>query len=112
FDRTPRLTKPLSFDLLPGPAIQFFCETRKSLTEHLTYQRKAALSIGGTVLRNAAFFAFILFTASAALVQVVASNDAAKKLQALFEEDWQWNLKEFPENATLLGDNRYNNLLT
>ena len=63
-------------------------------------------------MRNLSIFAFILFTASAALAQVVSTNDSAKKLRALFDEDWQWSLKEFPENATLLGDNRYNNLLT
>ena len=64
------------------------------------------------MIRNSALLTFILFTASAVLAQVVASNDTVKKLQALFEEDWQWNLKEFPEGATMFGDNRYNNLLT
>jgi uncharacterized protein (DUF885 family) len=64
------------------------------------------------VIRNSALLAFVLFTASAVLAQVVASNDTVKKLQALFEEDWQWNLKEFPEGATMFGDNRYNNRLT
>ena len=64
------------------------------------------------MIRNSALLAIILFTASAVLAQVVASNDTVKKLYALFEEDWQWNLKEFPEGATMLGDNRYNNLLT
>lgn len=64
------------------------------------------------MIRNSALLAFILFTASAVLAQVIASNDTVKKLYALFEEDWQWNLKEFPEGATMFGDNRYNNLLT
>jgi uncharacterized protein (DUF885 family) len=64
------------------------------------------------MIRNAAFFTFILFTASTVLAQVVISSDAGKKLHALFDEDWQWNLKEFPEGATLFGDNRYNDRLT
>ncbi len=64
------------------------------------------------MIRNSALLACLLFTASALLAQVVTSNDTVKKLQALFEEDWQWNLKEFPEGATMFGDNRYNNLLT
>jgi uncharacterized protein (DUF885 family) len=63
-------------------------------------------------MRNAVIFALILFTASAVLAQAISTNDTAKKLHALFDEDWQWGLKEFPENATLIGDNRYNNLLT
>jgi uncharacterized protein (DUF885 family) len=64
------------------------------------------------VIRNTAALTFILLTASAVLAQVLASSDAAKKLHALFEEDWQWSLQQFPERATLLGDNRYNDRLT
>jgi len=61
---------------------------------------------------KAALLTIILFTASTVLAQVVASTDAAKKLHALFDEDWQWGLKAFPEGATMLGDNRYNDRLT
>jgi uncharacterized protein (DUF885 family) len=39
------------------------------------------------------------------------SPDAAK-LHALFVEEWQWTLKEYPEFATGVGDNRYNDRLT
>jgi uncharacterized protein (DUF885 family) len=39
------------------------------------------------------------------------ANDEAKKLHTLFAEDWQWSLQQFPENATWLGDNRYNHRL-
>jgi uncharacterized protein (DUF885 family) len=67
---------------------------------------------GEKVIRNTAALAFILLTASTVLAQVIASTGAAKKLHALFEEDWQWGLRQFPEGATLLGDNRYNNRLT
>jgi hypothetical protein len=51
-------------------------------------------------------------TASAAFAQVLSSSDAAKKLHSLFDEDWQWGLEQYPEAATLLGDNRYNDRLT
>jgi uncharacterized protein (DUF885 family) len=64
------------------------------------------------VIRSAGFLMFILFAASAALAQAVSSTDAAKNLHALFDEDWQWGLQQYPEGATLLGDNRYNDRLT
>src|SRR2546422_6672705 len=64
------------------------------------------------MIRNAAFLTFALFFASSALAQVISSNAAAKKLHELFDEDWQWGLREYPESATLLGDNRYNDRLT
>ena len=64
------------------------------------------------MIRNTALISLIFLSASAVLAQVVQSNDDAKKLHALFDEDWQWGLKQFPEGATMLGDNRYNNRLT
>src|ERR1044071_9001394 len=67
---------------------------------------------GGYVIRNTALISLLLFSAAAVLAQVAQSNDDARKLHALFDEDWQWGLKEFPEGATLLGDNRYNDRLT
>jgi hypothetical protein len=41
-----------------------------------------------------------------------SSDDVAKMLHALFDEDWQWRLEQNPEAATLLGDNRFNDRLT
>lgn len=64
------------------------------------------------MIRNAALLTVILLTASAVFAQVSSSSDAAKKLHALFDEDWQWNLLQYPESATLLGDNRYNDRVT
>src|SRR5215216_1503664 len=64
------------------------------------------------MMRNTAVLTFILLTASMALSQVLSSSDAARKLHTLFKEDWQWALEQFPEGATFLGDNRYNNRLT
>lgn len=45
-------------------------------------------------------------------IQSGASKDETAKLHALFDEDWQWRLQAFPENATFLGDHRYNDRLT
>lgn len=64
------------------------------------------------MIRNAPLLTIVLLTASAALAQVLSSTDAAKKLRALFDEDWQWELQHYPEAATLLGDNRFNDRLT
>ena len=41
-----------------------------------------------------------------------AVQDEAKKLHALFDEEWQWTLREYPEMATRVGDPRYNDRLT
>jgi uncharacterized protein (DUF885 family) len=54
----------------------------------------------------------LVMAASMLLAQTIISSDAAKKLRALFDEDWQWQLENYPEAATLLGDNRYNDRLT
>jgi uncharacterized protein (DUF885 family) len=36
----------------------------------------------------------------------------ATKLHALFEDEWQWTLREYPEFATSVGNHRYNDKLT
>ena len=36
----------------------------------------------------------------------------AKDLAKLFDDEWEWGLREYPERATLLGDPRYNDRLT
>jgi uncharacterized protein (DUF885 family) len=64
------------------------------------------------VIRNVALISFIALTASTLIAQVFSSSDAAKKLHALFAEDWKWVLEQYPEAATLVGDNRYNDRLT
>jgi uncharacterized protein (DUF885 family) len=40
-----------------------------------------------------------------------AKADAAK-LHALCDQEWQWTLREYPEFATGVGDDRYNDKLT
>ena len=39
-------------------------------------------------------------------------NSASSQLAELLKEDWQWRLRDAPENATMLGDNRFNDRLT
>ena len=38
--------------------------------------------------------------------------DETKKLHSLFDDEWQWTLREYPELATRIGDPRYNDKLT
>ena len=61
----------------------------------------------------AAMSTLILLTAGPLFAQVLSStNGAAKELLALLDDDWQWALRQYPESATLLGDNRFNDRLT
>src|SRR5262245_48355449 len=53
---------------------------------------------------------WLVGTASAA--GTPQATDEAAKLQRLFEEEWEWTLQEYPEYATTVGDNRYNDKLT
>ena len=41
-----------------------------------------------------------------------ASAAAPKDLAKLFDDQWQWELREYPERATSVGDPRYNDKLT
>ena len=41
-----------------------------------------------------------------------ARADADEQFQALLDENWEWNLKEFPMLATSVGDRRYNDRWT
>jgi uncharacterized protein (DUF885 family) len=54
---------------------------------------------------------------SAAFGQTVSSGSIAAEapaagVRALFDEYWQWTLREFPELATFVGDHRYDDRLT
>ncbi len=44
-------------------------------------------------------------------VNLDSPSDAAKKLHALFDEEWQWTLQNNPEFATSIGDPRYDDRL-
>src|SRR5215475_8137070 len=41
-----------------------------------------------------------------------AGNEAHRQLRALFDEEWEYELRTQPEFATALGDNRYNDQLS
>jgi uncharacterized protein (DUF885 family) len=53
--------------------------------------------------------AVVMFTAWPSLS---FADDAADKLHELFEDDWQFRLKENPQFATQMGDRRYNDKLS
>jgi uncharacterized protein (DUF885 family) len=49
------------------------------------------------------------------LVSLNASAQTASegaKLHKIFDDEWEWGLREFPERATFVGDRRYDALLT
>ncbi len=64
------------------------------------------------MIRNTAIVLLILLTGSTSLALLFDDKDYAKKMHELFEEDWQWALEQYPETATFLGVNRYNDRLT
>jgi uncharacterized protein (DUF885 family) len=47
-----------------------------------------------------------------ALVAFAVPDEEGAKLHRLFDEEWEWTLREYPEYATVVGDNRYNDRLT
>ncbi len=59
------------------------------------------------------FAATVAFTCAGAAAQSLPAGDAAeaRKLSELFEADWQWGMRTFPEWATWVGDHRYGNRL-
>ena len=57
----------------------------------------------------ALLFAWIALAAFAG--EPTTSTETAK-LHALFDAEWEWTLREFPELATRVGDNHYNDKLT
>ena len=67
--------------------------------------------------KNAAvplFLAAVLLVLSGLPASAPADTGPAEvaKLHALLDEEWEWTLREFPEFATNVGDNRYNDKLT
>ncbi len=53
----------------------------------------------------------ILFTLAFASA-LAAQQTEAQKLHKLFDDDWEWNLRDDPEGATYVGDRRFDHLLT
>jgi uncharacterized protein (DUF885 family) len=67
----------------------------------------------------ACFLVVLLISSSARAQQAPGSGRASAdiearraKLQSLFDEEWQYELRADPETATSLGDNRYNDRLS
>jgi len=59
------------------------------------------------------FFVISVFFSSIIYAQdTSAMNEMSKKLHALFEREWEYGLREYPESATYEGDRRYNDRLT
>jgi uncharacterized protein (DUF885 family) len=55
------------------------------------------------------FFVAVFVTGAPARAQAGAQpDDAAKALHALFDEEWEYAMREFPTLASSLGDRRYN----
>ncbi|HUR82917.1 MAG TPA: DUF885 domain-containing protein [Thermoanaerobaculia bacterium] len=57
-------------------------------------------------MRKVTIFLAMILVASAAFA------DEAETLRRLFDEDWEWQLRDNPESATSLGDKRYDDRLT
>lgn len=65
-----------------------------------------------TVCLTLAMLAAPSLTSSAETARATTAKPAAARLHALFDEDWQWVLRTFPEVATRVGDHRYDDRLT
>lgn len=60
---------------------------------------------------SASLFFFVAFFVTGAPARAQANaqpNDAAKALHALFDEEWEYAMREYPTLASSLGDRRYN----
>ncbi len=75
--------------------------------------RRSTLSTGMARWRIVALVcpSLLLTLAGPACAESPADREA-KRLQALFDTEWQWRLREYPEFATVVGDPRYNDKLT
>jgi uncharacterized protein (DUF885 family) len=56
--------------------------------------------------------AVVLIVVLGASFAAAAENSEDARLRRFFDEEWQWGLREYPEAATALGDNRWNDRLT
>lgn len=61
--------------------------------------------------RRAATFAILFFLLMSPFYSQNRAG-ASAQLRRLIDEEWETRMREFPEGATLLGDNRYNDRLT
>ncbi len=65
------------------------------------------------LINSTIFFVISVFLSSTIYAQETsAMNEMSKKLHALFDREWEYGLREYPESATYEGDRRYNDRLT
>lgn len=66
------------------------------------------------MFRSAVMFLSLVLIGAVTLAQTAKKSQKpteAEKLHAIFEEEWEWGLKEFPTFATYVGDPRYGDRL-
>lgn len=63
-------------------------------------------------MKSLALIFILLINCSIFLSQARGQNSESEKLHALFEEDWNWKMEQYPEWATVLGFNDYDDKLT
>ncbi len=63
------------------------------------------------MIRAIALGAFLVL-ATTATVSAASAPSEDERLRAFFDREWQWGLEQFPEGATSLGVNRYDDRLT
>ena len=74
--------------------------------------RKSPISASTPISRSfAARLVAVLFGAFVCVPVLAAVGDATR-LHAIFDEYWEWQKREFPEFATFVGDDRYNDRLS
>ena len=54
----------------------------------------------------------LIFVLTLALAATAQAQSDSEKLTRIFDEEWEWQLREYPERATFIGDSRYDDRLT
>ena len=84
-------------------------------TVAILWLRDAAVDTGGrrSTVRTVLSIAVAAFGAAAAVAAVAdaSGGEAAQALHRLLDSEWEWELAQFPERATILGDHRYDDRL-
>ena len=57
------------------------------------------------------YFVFSLLILAGTVSSASSENSEDEKLNAYFQEQWEWIMKESPTIATIVGDYRYNDQL-
>ncbi len=62
-------------------------------------------------MRMVILFTFSVLLCSGIALAADSANPEDKRLNAFFQEEWDWAMKQSPTTATLVGDYRYNSEL-